>query len=515
VSTGTRIARFLVIVLLLAGFGYGVYTKYVKPAPEQVLREKTSQIERAPSLSVVVDSWIGSMPIQLIKARAYDQELGFNLKVSYAESDLDRMTMLSKNEVEATSIAVNSWVKHQDRFKDTGVAVLKIDDSYGADALVVNSSRVKTVNDLVNKKVAFVQDGIGEYFLYYLLKIVGLGPADVVAVPQKDMKGVVAEFKAGRVDAAVSWEPEITTQLLPVPGAKRLVSTKEASNLIVDVGIVTRKAISEKPDLVEKFVKAWFWAIRYMTEHPDAAYERLAETLPKDVYGTLTKQDLVDMFKGVKMTTFTENQRTFGLAGVAEDITPAVETANQVYLGTAKMTTKLDPAKMVHAGFIGRLGNDPTVVPTLDPAISGVKKPEPTKPPELGKVQPGEVEGKTEAVAKLAVDKIHFASGSPALDQNSRAILDQVASTMRHFPAYYLLIEGHTDSDGDDNSNMRLSQERCDSVKGYLVSRGFPENQFITRGFGESRPIASNATADGKAQNRRTEFRLVAQKGQW
>ena len=106
-STGTRIARFLVILLLLVGFGYGVYTKYVKPAPEQVLREKTSQIDRAPSLSVVVDSWIGSMPVQLIKARSYDQELGFNLKVSYAESDLDRMMMLSKNEVDATSIAVN------------------------------------------------------------------------------------------------------------------------------------------------------------------------------------------------------------------------------------------------------------------------------------------------------------------------------------------------------------------------------------------------------------------------
>jgi outer membrane protein OmpA-like peptidoglycan-associated protein len=126
-----------------------------------------------------------------------------------------------------------------------------------------------------------------------------------------------------------------------------------------------------------------------------------------------------------------------------------------------------------------------------------------------------EVEGKTEAVAKLAVDKIHFATGSAALDQNSRSILDQVVATMRHFPAYYLLIEGHTDSDGDSKYNLKLSQDRCDSVKAYLVSKGFGENQFITRGFGQTKPVAPNTTAEGKAANRRTEFRLVAQKVQW
>lgn len=513
-NRGLSFLRFIVIVLLLVGFGYGVYSKYVKPTPQQVLRDTTSQINKAPTFTIVVDSWVGSMPVQVIKMRGYDQELGFNLKVMYAESDDERMAKLASNEVDATSIAVNSWVKHQDKHKDAGVMLFKIDDSYGADALIVNSNKVKTVNDLVDRKVAYVEGGVGEYFLYYLLKIVGLTPRDVIALPQKDMKAVVAAFKSGQVDAVVSWEPEITTQILPIAGAKRLVSTKEAANLIVDAGVVTRKAISEKQELVSKFVKAWFMAARYMTERPDQAYERLAEGLPKDIYGTFSKQELADMFKGIKLTDIKANLNDFGLAGNAEGVTGMIETANEVYLGTGKMVTRLDAARMVHTGFLQAVSKDPLVVSTLDPAISGVKPTEIPKPVVIPKVSATEVEQKTEAVAKLAVDKIHFATGSAVLDQNSKAILDQVAGTMKHFPTYYLLIEGHTDSDGSRASNLKLSQDRCDSVKSYLVSRGFQENQFITRGQGPDKPVAPNTTAEGKALNRRTEFRLVA-KADW
>jgi len=221
------------------------------------------------------------------------------------------------------------------------------------------------------------------------------------------------------------------------------------------------------------------------------------------------------MFKGIKLTTLQENVKTFGLAGTAETITASIDTANQVYASTGKMQAKVDSAKMVHAGFVKTSAADPALVATLDPKVSGVKAPEPSVAAPLVKVAPKDVEVKTEAVAKLAVEKIFFATGSSVLDPNSRAILDQVVGTMKNFPAYYLLIEGHTDNVGNAQQNMKLSQDRCDSVKAYLVSKGFSDSQFITRGWGQTKPEASNNTTEGKAQNRRTEFRLVAQKGQW
>ncbi len=67
-------------------------------------------------------------------------------------------------------------------------------------------------------------------------------------------------------------------------------------------------------------------------------------------------------------------------------------------------------------------------------------------------------------------------------------------------------IGGHTDSDGSDASNLALSQKRADAMKAQLVSMGVDIGRLITKGYGKTKPIADNATFEGKAQNRRVEF---------
>jgi OOP family OmpA-OmpF porin len=65
------------------------------------------------------------------------------------------------------------------------------------------------------------------------------------------------------------------------------------------------------------------------------------------------------------------------------------------------------------------------------------------------------------------------------------------------------VVEGHTDSVGDDAYNLKLSQRRADAVRKYLVDKGVPSTPLEARGFGEAQPVADNKTADGRAQNRR------------
>lgn len=97
---------------------------------------------------------------------------------------------------------------------------------------------------------------------------------------------------------------------------------------------------------------------------------------------------------------------------------------------------------------------------------------------------------------------IRFDTGSAALQGNDTALLDAAAPCIKET----FEIQGHTDSEGEYQMNMALSQDRANSVRDYLVSKGVAENLLVTRAFGETQPIASNQSEFGRSLNRRIEL---------
>ncbi len=108
--------------------------------------------------------------------------------------------------------------------------------------------------------------------------------------------------------------------------------------------------------------------------------------------------------------------------------------------------------------------------------------------------------------APLVLQGITFEFDSANLTPEGKMILDDVIASLMYYPEVEVEIQGHTDSDGEESYNMDLSQRRADSVKKYMVERGIDPMRLTTSGWGESRPISSNDTPEGKAQNRRIEF---------
>lgn len=102
---------------------------------------------------------------------------------------------------------------------------------------------------------------------------------------------------------------------------------------------------------------------------------------------------------------------------------------------------------------------------------------------------------------------ILFASGSATIRPESTPTLDAVLELLEDHDDVSFLIEGHTDSQGDDASNQILSEQRADAVKRYLVAKGVGEGRLDVVGLGESQPTADNATPEGMASNRRVVFR--------
>jgi OOP family OmpA-OmpF porin len=102
---------------------------------------------------------------------------------------------------------------------------------------------------------------------------------------------------------------------------------------------------------------------------------------------------------------------------------------------------------------------------------------------------------------------VEFETGSATLTARGRELLDKVADVVPKLHSDKVQIIGHTDSSGSRSTNLALSQARADAVKTYLVDKGLPPARFETLGAGPDQPVATNATAEGRAKNRRIEFR--------
>ncbi len=125
--------------------------------------------------------------------------------------------------------------------------------------------------------------------------------------------------------------------------------------------------------------------------------------------------------------------------------------------------------------------------------------------PDEGKSQVQLTESKIEIT-----DRVYFDTGKATIQSRSHSLLQQVAATLRAHPEITKLrIEGHTDDKGNDASNLKLSQERADSVKAFLIGRNIDPARLEAVGFGETKPIGSNKTSRGRDMNRRVEFVIV------
>jgi outer membrane protein OmpA-like peptidoglycan-associated protein len=105
-----------------------------------------------------------------------------------------------------------------------------------------------------------------------------------------------------------------------------------------------------------------------------------------------------------------------------------------------------------------------------------------------------------------------FETDKSDLEANTKANLDQLAQTLKKYEDTNILVEGHTDNTGDDNYNMKLSDQRAESVENYLVTQGVAKTRVTTKGYGESQPVADNNTASGRQANRRVEVAIYANK---
>jgi len=106
-------------------------------------------------------------------------------------------------------------------------------------------------------------------------------------------------------------------------------------------------------------------------------------------------------------------------------------------------------------------------------------------------------------------DGVTFDVDSATLKPQFRATLDQIAQSLQTYPNSLIDVYGHTDSTGSDQYNQALSERRARTVADYLAMRGLSAARIRSQGYGETMPVASNDTVEGRARNRRVEIKIV------
>ena len=115
----------------------------------------------------------------------------------------------------------------------------------------------------------------------------------------------------------------------------------------------------------------------------------------------------------------------------------------------------------------------------------------------------------TEEVLSDVFDNLNFEFGKADIKKESLPYLDKLADTLNKSKDWTLEIQGHTDDKGSDDFNMKLSQNRADSVRNYLITKGVLSDIIIAKGFGESKPLVTNDSDANREKNRRVEFKIT------
>jgi OmpA-OmpF porin, OOP family len=110
---------------------------------------------------------------------------------------------------------------------------------------------------------------------------------------------------------------------------------------------------------------------------------------------------------------------------------------------------------------------------------------------------------------KIVTHGIHFDVNSSTVKAESMGTINEISKLLKDNPQLKLEIGGHTDSSGNSNKNLSLSQARSEAVKKMLVDQGIDASRLTAKGYGDTKPLASNDTPEGKAQNRRVEFTKI------
>ncbi len=453
-------------------------------------------------LVVAINTWAGHAPglvynngLEPNAGSNYKKNYGIDVKFVLIEDPAAKLAAFRKGDIDVMWDTVDNWAREASILAEQGQTAKSIimqDWSRGGDGIVALSS-IKSVEDLKGKKIACTQFTPSHFLLLYLLAQSGLTPDERNQIEKnivftQDAALAAAAFRSKNVDAAVTWEPDLSSAVAARPNDSHvLVSTSSATNVIADTLVARQEVIDKAPETLRAFVNGWFEGIEQMRNNPNPS---------NNIVGTSLKLDdetVSGMLSGLKLTPYADNAQFYGLTGAKAHYETLFDTAFVIWRKKGLINKTVNAKDWADPRFVQALAaNYPSQAVEEKPIVAKA----PTE--------------KDVPILKQQI-QIQFTPGADEITSGSFFLLDKLGELMTSFGSTVLRIEGNTDNTGSQNVNAPLSERRAIAVKNYILKNfpNIPANRFQTIGRGAANPVAPNETEAGRQMNRRTDIKVI------
>lgn len=529
-----RIMSILLVLALVGGLYYAYTNGYIGQGDGSVIAEGDDTQTTQPVAPVSEDgtqvvrigvvTWPGYLAAQYWNngfspnsGSRYRSNYGFDVQFVLLEDQLASRSALIGDEIDLLWSTVESFSAEAEGLSKSGVEyVWQSDFSRGGDACVVRADAgINSAQDLRGKTVAYSEKTPSHAFLMYVLEAGGLTLDDIIPVPCPSALDAAQVFNSQQADAAIVWAPDnincvetINAKVKNPNAAKVLMDTKTATHIIAD-GFLVKKSYKEAnfETLVNLF-EGWAMGAAELQTNDDAR-QAGAQILVDNLEGFVTYDDAYASLGDVYYTTISDNVNFFGLNRAYENV-----TARELYEETGK--------RFVNSGVIASFPNwaqvsDRSIVQEVAKRMEAkglMGKPGYIAENTVVERAPSPTLANTDVVEATSSKalQVYFETGSSNLDFNAKNyIKSEFGTVARTNMGATIRIVGNTDNTGSASTNERLSKQRAESVKDYMVKAwSIDPNRVVVVGNGPKKAVQAGAQG-ANADYRTVDFELITQ----
>ena len=341
-----NLVKFGLVATLVVSFtGCGSKSSSETTTKQSSTASAVETSKELPHAIIGQSSWIGFAPLFIAQDKGFFKAHGADVEIQSIESKADSKSALAANRIQGVSTSADTQVVNAAAGIDIA-QIFALDTSAGGDGIIAKKE-YKDIESLKGKKVALDTTGGADFFWFqYLLRDLGMS-LDDFDVQSMSAGNAGAAFVAGKVDAAITWQPWLSKAEGTDFGYTMMDSTA-SPGVIIDTFAMKKDYIAEHPEVAQAIVDGWYDALDYIKSNPDDAIAIMAKHLGEDAEATKGEMGDVIFYDEA------QNKAYYGTSENPGDFYKIMDVASDLWLEVGLIDTPVEAASIIDDSFLDR-----------------------------------------------------------------------------------------------------------------------------------------------------------------